>query len=153
MQIHRLSRLDLVTILASVRAEFPYVWLYFAPNQGVIVACAWDCSPSRQSVARLRGEPALQDSLSLTGGVPRLLEQRLLSPADVDRLIATELPAGARPEEIVSTDDNLFLEYSTPRANVRPYGPSLQENLRILGGYRPSSFLIGTRLEAGDANQ
>ena len=29
--------------------------------------------------------------------------------------------AGKRPDELVSTDDNLYLEYATPRGNVLPW--------------------------------
>jgi spermidine synthase len=149
VQLHRLSRVDVLSILATARSVFPSVWLYFAPNQGVLVACAWDCRPSEATVGRLAATPMLAADLAFVGGVARLLDERLLGPAEVDRLIESSREWGLAPEDLVSTDDNLFLEYSTPRGNVRPYGPSLEDNLAFVGRLRPASAEAGTALSEG----
>ncbi len=51
---------------------------------------------------------------------------------------------------LVSTDDNLFLEYSTPRGNVRRFGESLRQNVAWLMRFRPADPLERTDLEADD---
>jgi hypothetical protein len=138
--MHRLSKVDLLSILASARAEFPRLWLYFAPNQGVLVACAWDCRPGDASLQRMKSSPALAPDLEFTGGPAKLLEERVLGPDDIDRLLAGAKEAGLDESQLVSTDDNLLLEYSTPRANVRGYAPSLRENLAFLRAAKNESF-------------
>jgi hypothetical protein len=47
------------------------------------------------------------------------------------------MDSGRRLEARVSTDDNLWLEYRTPRGNVRPYDESLRDNLAFLRGFSP----------------
>ncbi len=145
VQLHRLSGEDVVSILASVRTEFDKVWLYFLGNQGVIVACNGACEPRDATLARLDGHAPLGPTLALFGGTSRkVLEGRLLTPAGVDYLIAQAMEAGTDERQLISSDDNLRLEYSTPRGNVRPYWPSLRANVEFLAQYRPPSPLAGT---------
>lgn len=150
IQLHHLSRADVLSILATARSVFPRVWLYFAPNQGVLVGCAWDCRPTPEAVRRLEGTPALGRDLDLVGGARRLLEQRVLGPDEVDRLLTASRDFGLEPADLVSTDDNLMLEYSTPRGNVREYLPSLRDNLDFVGRLRPAATVAGTALAEAD---
>ena len=121
VQMHRLSHADLLSIVATARAEFSHVWLYFTPNQGVLVACDWDCRPSATSVRRLTAEPRLAADLDLVGGVAKLLDRRVLGPDEVDQFIAGAREYGLNPEQIVATDDNLLLAQhpSRKRAALR----------------------------------
>ncbi|MFO0676404.1 MAG: fused MFS/spermidine synthase [Polyangiaceae bacterium] len=131
IQLHRLSADDIATVLRTIRTEFDHVWLYFVSRQGVIVACAWDCSPTVASEDRLDREPKLAEILRIFGGSSHELgTSLLLDPAGVDRFVASRTATS-----VVSTDDNLHLEYATPRANVRPYGESIEENTRTLRAY------------------
>jgi len=148
VQMHRLSHADLLSIVATARAEFSHVWLYFTPNQGVLVACDWNCRPSATSVRRLTAEPRLAADLDLVGGVAKLLDRRVLGPAEVDQFIAGAREYGLDPEQIVATDDNLLLEHSTPRANVLPYAESLADNLQFARRFAPQSPIAGTTLTA-----
>jgi spermidine synthase len=133
MQLHRLSPADLASILASVRAVFPHVTLYTSGTQGAIVACRHECAPNAETLARLDATPALQPALALFGGhAGALLRQQLLDDAAIARLLAASAGDSA---ELVSTDDNLFLEYDTPRGNVRPFARSLAENQRWLRSF------------------
>ena len=144
--LHDVSRADVLSIVATARSVFPSVWLYLAPNHGVLVACAWDCRVSEAAVARLAAARPLAADLAFVGGVARLLDERLLGPSEVNRLIESSREWGLGPEDLVSTDDNLLLEYSTPRANVRPYDLSLQDNLAFVGRLRPASATDETAL-------
>lgn len=138
LQMHRLSPLDIARVLASVRTQFQSVWLYFVASQGVIVACEETCPPSFEGLEALQHLPPFLAALTPFGGTLAGFQRSLiLSPDGVDRFLAAaaESEGLADPADLVSTDDNLKLEYSTPRANVRPYTPTLQSNLSFLQSF------------------
>ncbi len=138
VQLHRLSHEDILSVVSTLRAEFPRVWLYVVGNQGVLVACAWDCGPDAGTLARINQTPALQPFLTLIESrAEDLLQSRVLGPEDVDRMLANPTDSGRHLEARVSTDDNLLLEYRTPRGNVRPYDDSLRDNLAFLRRFSP----------------
>lgn len=113
LQLHRLAPIDLASALASLHAVFPYVYLYVVGTQGAMIGCRRDCPPPAGAADR-----------------------PLLDTAAVERLIAAAAAAvGERPDELVSTDDNRFLEYHTPRANTRPYAASLRANVAWLRSF------------------
>lgn len=133
IQLHRLSTRDIASVIATLRSEFRQVWLYFIATQGVLIACDADCPPSADAAARLGSEEGVRSLLPLVGGVEGLRSGLLLSPVDVDRFLAA---TGEPLDDLLSTDDNLYLEYSTPRGNIREWWPSLQENLAALRAFR-----------------
>ncbi len=143
MQLHHILPEDVVSILATVRAEFPKVWLYVTGGQGIIIACVDGCEPRPESLARLRESPALADAAARIGGWRALLDTRLLDPAGLDRFLADTEGAA-----LVSTDDNLRLEYSTPRGNVLT--APIAATVAALVRYRPPSALTGTALSDSD---
>ncbi len=138
IQLHHIAPLDLLYILGSVRAEFSHVWLYYLGGQGIIVASN---DPRRQSArenfqklqATATFAPLLRE---LGASYDELASATLLSPAGTERLLnAFSAPA----TRWVSTDDNLFLEYSTPKGNVLDGVQSRDNNvafLRNVGGNR-----------------
>jgi predicted membrane-bound spermidine synthase len=135
LQIHHLGPRDYVAILSAVRAVFPYVSLYVSGGQGQIIACAEGCAPSEESMAALDGQPGLADAVRTLGGAHALSSNEVLGPSDVDRFLAA---AGVKTDALLasaSTDDNLLLEYSTPRGNVRDFQESYQENIRTFFGF------------------
>ena len=135
VQLHRLHFEDVLTVLATVRAAFDHVWLYFVGSQGIIVACSHDCRPTAATFAAIDQRPEMAKiRATFGGGAETLLKGRLLDPGGVNRVVQRLLATGI--EDPASTDDNLRLEYNTPRGNVRPYRSSLKENvdgLRRLG--------------------
>jgi len=136
VQLHRLSHRDVATILQTLRQHFPHVWLYFLGKQGVLVACRHDCAPNPATRARLDTLPTLDPVLALFGGSAAAVEQGiLLDPPRLDAWLKEYRESSGLPgSELISTDDNLFLEYSTPRGNVRGYEESLMDNLQFLQG-------------------
>ena len=64
-----------------------------------------------------------------------LVDELLLSDDDLRRL--TEDVAAANDGPIISRDDNLFLEYATPKGNVLNYDASLAECMAMLRRYHP----------------
>jgi spermidine synthase len=135
IQLHHIEPVDLLYVLGSVRAELRYVWLYFIGGQGIIVASN-DASrvPRRANFEVLERSPSFRPLLQMLRGFPNPFDAVLLDPAGTDAFLS----AFGRPAESWrSTDDNLFLEYHTPRGNALDTERSFQENLRILARFGP----------------
>jgi spermidine synthase len=141
MQLHYAHPRDILTILGSVRSEFRYVWIYEVGGQGIIIASnSPAAAPQPDYIQMVDRTPALAPLLKLQGGsVSRLAQSRLLDPEGVDRLLASfKVPL----EHWISTDDNLYLEYSTPRGNVLDGPGSFRFNVEML---RKGSGFTGDR--------
>ena len=130
VQLHHIRPIDLLYVLGSVRSVFRYVWLYEIGNQGIIVASNDDASAQTDAnVALLEHTPGFAMHLGLYGGsAAKLIDMRLLDPDGVDRCLAA---FGVPRARLVSTDDNLILEYGTPKGNVLGPG-SFEANLAFL---------------------
>jgi spermidine synthase len=133
IQLHHISGLDITSVLSTVHHEFPFVSLYFSGAQGVIVACTERCEPNRATLAAIDGAAGLQPTLTALQATAADLERdRLLSPNGVDQFIPQLGGNALGLDDLMSTDDNLLLDYSTPRGNVLDYGASLIANLALL---------------------
>jgi spermidine synthase len=108
VQFHHISSREIATTIATVRSVFPYVSVWYAGRQGIIVATMepqiGDAAREAMLVQRL-GSLASQDL------VREILHSRVADPKAVDRLIAAE-------RSPVNTDSNRWIEYATPRYNV-----------------------------------
>jgi spermidine synthase len=131
VQLHHVTQRDFATILGSMRRHFPHLALYYGGGQGIVVA---SLAPLRASQARAlafqndpRVERTLPEAYGPDGVVARrelysLVDDVLLVNEDVDRFLESAAVAAGKPiGELVSTDDNLYLEYATPRGNVLPW--------------------------------
>lgn len=96
IQLHHMQVSDMVSIVATMRSVFPVVHLYERGGQGILIGCRAACSPRRSELAK----------------------SLLLDPTDVDRMLADFRQRGVDVDELISTDDNMLLEYSTPKGNV-----------------------------------
>jgi spermidine synthase len=131
LQLHHLSQEDVVRVLASVRAEFRYVWLYLIGGQGVIVATNDErAAPNIEALQTLRATGTLQPILKALGNDPAAIRQmQLLDPAATNRLLrGLPLPL----QHWISTDDNLLLEYSTPKSNAPDNARSTEQNVEFI---------------------
>jgi len=138
VQLHHIQPTDILYILGSVRAEFDYVWLYFIGGQGMIIAANdANARPSAANVAKIDASPGLKELLALIGGSARsLVETRLLDPAATELFLSSfGLPA----PYWVSTDDNLKLEYSTPKGNALDGYLSLTRNIELIRKFSAST--------------
>ena len=134
VQLHHIHPRDVLYILGSVRSEFRYVWIYEIGGQGIVIASnSPAAAPQPEYLEQIDRTRALAPILKLQGGTGRKLAgSRLLDPDGVDRLLGGfKLPA----EHWVSTDDNLILEYSTPRGNVLDGTLSFTRNVELLRGH------------------
>jgi predicted membrane-bound spermidine synthase len=153
IQLHRISHRDMAYVLGSVRSVFPSAWLYFVGNQGIVIACRHDCAPTMPAIQTVNRTPELAQALRFFDGrAENILPMRVLDTVSMDRFLAsedTELAPGERP---ISTDDNLVLEYSTPKGNVRPYRESIDENVATLRQFEPDSPLTSTYIKPGEVH-
>lgn len=134
IQLHHLYPSDIVTALTTLRCEFPHVWLYFVGSQGVLVATQDHLPWTDDAIQLLDNTTTLQEILSLHGGsVSHLQKTLLLNDEQIDQIFKEY--EGCR---FASTDDNLYLEYGTPKGNWRDYTRSTQENIAFLTTYRDS---------------
>jgi spermidine synthase len=123
VQLHHITPRDLAVILQTVRQELPHVALFFGGRQGQIIASR---EPIVMDYAHVRG---LSDTLRGTfaannipaGDFMMLAGEALLNEQGVEAYIQQQMATDSGgPSGFVSTDDNLYLEYSTPRGNVFP---------------------------------
>ncbi|OGA24050.1 MAG: hypothetical protein A3I02_14865 [Betaproteobacteria bacterium RIFCSPLOWO2_02_FULL_67_26] len=131
LQLHNIHPQDVLYILGTVRVEFRHVWLYLIGGQGVIVAAnSPSAAPQAAYVERIERAEALGPLFRLHGGsVRRLSGMLLLDPGGTDRLLAGfKLPPG----HWISTDDNLYLEYATPKGNVLDGDQSFIRNVEMI---------------------
>ncbi len=132
VQLHHIRRRELATIVRTLRETFPHVALFVGGAQGILVAGVHPLVASSARLAKLEESEALRKTL----GGDRLvdtLSELVTSEEDLDRFVK-ESEADGGP--IVSTDDNLYLEYATPKGNVLVYDSSLQDTLSLLDRYR-----------------
>ena len=139
VQLHHISPLDLLYILGSVRTEFSHVWVYYIGGQGIIVATNDPRrSPAPENFRLLQSTASFAPLLAqLDASYQTIASAILLNPAGTDRLLGSFSAPASR---WVSTDDNLFLEYSTPKGNVLDGQQSLNRNVAFLKKYGPESF-------------
>ncbi|WP_437567457.1 fused MFS/spermidine synthase [Sorangium sp. So ce542] len=132
VQLHHIRRRELAVVIRTMRSAFPHVALFVGGAQGILVASAAPLIASEARLAALDARPALEATLA-GARLADLLDDLVTSGDDLDRLVADAAEDGG---PILSTDDNLYLEYATPKGNVLPYGASLDAALALLSRYR-----------------
>jgi predicted membrane-bound spermidine synthase len=131
IQLHHIRTQDLLFVLGSMRSEFRFVWVYLIGGQGIIVAsndlAAW---PHSRHILRLRERPGLKDILALYDGhVEELENSVIIDPQGVDLFLGS---LGVPAQTWIATDDNLVLEYGTPKGNVLDGPASMKHNIATL---------------------
>ena len=122
VQLHHVTRPVFATLLNSLRQEFPHVALFYGGGQGILVASLSPLKSSRASVDKLGAIADVRSTLLEDRGLPTLFGDVLLSGSGLDRFLSESAQQmGADLPTMVSSDDNLFLEYETPRGNVLPW--------------------------------
>lgn len=127
IQLHHISETDLIYAIGSVRSEFKYVWIYVRGGQGIIVAS------NNESALDYPGEALIYEANKNADRELQPIQLRshmVLSPSGVDNLISHFDPT---MRSLVSTDQNLFLEHSTPKGNA--LGNVVQKNIQMLSQF------------------
>ena len=138
VQLHHIARRELGVVLRTVRRVFPHVALFVAGGQGILVASTRPLRASEKRLGELARRPAVQQSLGVHGeAAPRsllaMLDYLMASGPELDRFIRDSEDGGG---PIVSTDENRYLEYATPKGNILDYHSSLARALEELSPYR-----------------
>lgn len=133
VQLHHLTREDLAVIVATLRSELPHVALLSHGGQGILLASE---SPLVVDGALADGRTEALRGTEATAGLPEGNLRAMLGWVVLDEAGAEAL---AKEAPALSTDDNLWLEYSTPKSNVRHEldAASLLESLQQPGATLP----------------
>jgi spermidine synthase len=133
VQLHHLRRRELASIVHTLRGVFAHVALFVGGAQGILVASDAPLVASAAHLAALEMRPEIQATLA-GARMADLLDELVASEGDLDRFV---LESQGQDEPVpTSTDDNLYLEYATPKGNVLNYDTSLREALALLDRYR-----------------
>lgn len=131
VQLHHMHPVDLIYILNTVRSQFSHVWLYVSGGQGIIVASN---SPDAVNMHTLKEPYRNLSTQELKALSDDLATRKLLSPKGVNNLAQATDPT---LRHIISTDNNLYLEYATPKGNVLE--GMLESNIEFLSGFEKKS--------------
>ncbi|MDD5478650.1 MAG: fused MFS/spermidine synthase [Rhodoferax sp.] len=147
VQLHHMAPTDLLTIIGTLRSEFTYVSLYVVGGQGILIATndAAKNKPSSHTITALDTLVRLQPVRELAGRTfANIADDLLLTPAQVDVFLNR---VGIDQSLWISTDNNLRLEYSRPKANASPPDRSFQINMKLLTSITDTPELIGSKLK------
>jgi spermidine synthase len=143
VQLHHIRLRDFATILNTLHREFPHVALVYGGGQGVLIASAQPLRVSSAQLDALSVRPAVLETLPDERPLQGLLEDMLLVGGGLDRFlddVARE--EGVARADLISSDDNLYLEYATPRGNTLPWS-SREALVDRLLGYRDGEAIAG----------
>ncbi len=133
VQLHHISARDFATVVHTLRLEFAHVALFYGGGQGILVSSN---APLVASAARLdaleRGLGPMRPDRPL-----KSLAGDVIATGDgLDAFLGEAAQdAGVGVADLVSTDDNLYLEYATPRGNVLGWS-SREELVSRIGAHR-----------------
>lgn len=140
VQLHHTNRRILATVLGTIRSVFSHVILSVVGHQGIVVASERPLKVTHGHMHELERIGSVKEAL----GGHRLLDYArgiLLDEKGIDALVADVAEEhGLRARHLVSTDENLFLEYATPKANV-PTADDIPDTIAYLKSYRQSDIL------------
>ena len=121
IQLHHISPEELLSVVASLQVELPWVSLWQLGGQGLLLASDRPLEPLPEALLELHRRPALEPSLAALeqrqGSLERMLEQsQVLDGAETKALVQRALDQGVP----LTTDGNRWLEWHTPRHNLEP---------------------------------
>jgi spermidine synthase len=141
IQLHHTNRRTVATILATMRETFPHMALFVTGHQGHMIASRASLTTNRKYLEELGEKPNVAQIL----GDEHLVDYVkgiVMDEPGIDRFLAdTAEDMGLKPEDFISTDDNLLLEYRTPRGNV-PSADDIPQTLGYLQPYRQKDILF-----------
>jgi spermidine synthase len=122
MQLHHVYRRDFATVVNTLRQSFRHVALFYGGRQGILVASQKPLAASKARLAELEALPDVLATEPAGRKLTALIEDVLVVDAGLDAFLEESAQqAGVPREELVATDENLYLEYRTPRGNVLPW--------------------------------
>jgi spermidine synthase len=122
VQLHHITRRDFATILHTLADEFENVALFYGGGQGILVASDRPLVASRAALERIEQNPRVRATMPGDRPLAALVEDVVVANDSLRRFVDDSAKeSGVTVSELVSSDDNLYLEYATPRGNVLPW--------------------------------
>ncbi len=122
VQLHHIHRRDFASILETVLAEFDSALLFYGGGQGIVVAANHPLVASAAHLARLEKLQGIRAVRPTGRSLADLLDDLLLTDKGLEAWLQdTATRGGFARRQNVATDDNLYLEYATPRGNILPW--------------------------------
>jgi spermidine synthase len=141
VQLHHIERRPFATILQTLRERFPHVALFYGGRQGILVASEAPLRLAADRIRELQARRGVRETLPWQRPLESLLDDVLLTGAGLERfLLDSAQESGVAWADLVSSDDNVYLEYATPRGNVLPWS-SLDDLVAVLRGYRDAASI------------
>jgi spermidine synthase len=122
VQLHHIYPRDFATIMNTLRLHFRHIALFYGGGQGIVVASEHPLRAPSDKLDELQSRPAIASVIPEGKRLEDLVEDVLVVDAGLERFLESAARQAAVPlAELVSTDDNLYLEYATPKGNILPW--------------------------------
>ena len=139
-QLHHTNRRNVASVIATLRSVFPYVMVASSGHQGQLLASRQPMTVSRDALLALENIGAVRETLE-GGHLVDYVKRILIDEKGVDAFLReTTAQLGLAVTDLVSTDQNMFLEYATPKTNV-PSSDDIPDTLAYLGSFRTRQTL------------
>lgn len=133
---HHTNRQIVTTILATIRESFPHVALFVDGHQGHILASMSPLQARLTRIEEFADARGIDEDQLLTYVRGAALDTAAIDSFAADTATLYDLP----PSSFISTDDNLALEYITPKGNV-PTADHIPTTLGYLYEYKPAGIV------------
>lgn len=141
-QLHHTNRRIVSTEIATLRSVFPFILVAVTGHQGQLIASKTPLHVSRARLAQLETIGTVKKTLA-DGHLVDFVKGVVLDPDDVDAFLDDACDRfGTKYSELVSSDDNLFLEYATPKTNV-PNADDIPDTVAYLAAFKTRKTLPG----------
>jgi spermidine synthase len=140
LQLHHTNRRIVAEIIASLRAVFPYMLVAVSGHQGQLLASHSPFIVTRDRLVELEDVGYVRATLE-GGHLLDYVKRIVLDEAGVDKFLEETCDRlDLDIAQLVSSDDNMFLEYATPKTNV-PGADDIPDTLRYLGPFKTRKTL------------
>jgi spermidine synthase len=134
-QLHHTNRRIVAAEIASLRAVFPYVLVAVTGHQGQLLASMSPFVVHRDDVASLEDVGYVRATLE-GGHLVDYVKRIVIDEKGIDKFLdETSDRFGLDLADLVSSDENMFLEYATPKTNV-PSADDIPDTLKYLSAFR-----------------
>lgn len=119
VQLHHMNPNDFYVILNTLRNQFKYVNFYYIGHQGILVATNSEENKDIKplNINELNKNKNLNNIRSYyENDFNSIARYRILNSEEIDKMLLSIY--GKNVNYFISTDDNLYLEYKTPKGNV-----------------------------------
>jgi spermidine synthase len=148
VQLHHVYRPVLAALIGTLRREFDHVALFYGGGQGILVSSTRPLRWSRERARALTVDEKVGQTLPYGRALETLSGDVLAMDDGLERFIADSADPEHPASELVSNDDNLFLEYETPRGNVLPW-EAREALVAVLKGYRDRAAIGALEIGGG----